>query len=55
MQFDSPLYIWDSANLCFFDKLQPIIAQFNLATFAFWQKKEKKCIIITQKGENMGP
>ena len=41
MYFGPPLYVWDSANLYFFDKLQPIIAQFNPVILAFWQKKEK--------------
>ena len=39
MQFGSPLYAWDSANLCFFDKLQAIVAHVNPVIFAFWQKK----------------
>ena len=46
MEFGSPLYVWDTANLCFFDNFQPVIAQFDPVVFAFWQKKEKKRIII---------
>ena len=42
MEFGSPLYVWDTANLCFFDNFQPVIAQFDPVVFAFWQKKEKK-------------
>ena len=33
---------FDTRLMRFFDKLQPIIAQFDLVIFAFWQKKEKK-------------
>ena len=44
-----------SVSLCFFDKLEPIIAQLDLVLFASWQKKkEKKVTIILQKGKNMG-
>ena len=44
-----------SVTLCFFDKLQPIIAQFDLALFASWHKQEKKQTIILQKGNNTSP
>ena len=48
--------LFDSANLCFFDELQPVVAQFELVIFASWQKKEKKPDAkITWKGKNMGP
>ena len=40
-QFGSPFCVLYSVNLCFFDKLQTIIAQFDLALFATWLKKEK--------------
>ena len=55
MWFDSPFCVLYSVSLCFFDKLQPIIAQFDLFLFAYWQKKEKKLTIILEKGKNMGP
>ena len=29
------------ANLCLFDKLQPILAQFDPALFVSWQKNKK--------------
>ena len=35
-----------SNSLCFFDRLQPIIAQFDLVLFASSHKKEKKPTII---------
>ena len=41
--------------ICFFDKSQPIIAQFDLVLFKSWQKKEKKLTIILQKSKNKGP
>ena len=47
MWFGSPLYVWYSANLCIFEKVQPIIAQLDPVIFAFWQKNEEKLIIIT--------
>ena len=36
-----------NAKLCFFDKLQPTVAQFDTVLFAPWQQKEKKLTIIT--------
>ena len=38
--------VFYSVSFCFFDKLQPIIAQFQLVLFASWHKKEKKVKII---------
>ena len=51
----SPLCVLYIVSLCFFDKLQPIIAQFDLVLFASWHKKEKKLTIILSKGKNMSP
>ena len=55
MIYDSPFCVLCSVSLCFFDKLQPIIAQFDLALFASWHKKEKKLKIILSKDKNMSP
>ena len=50
--------VWLSAlcfiQLCFSDKLQPNIAQFDPVLFASWQKKEKKLTIITSKEKKYG-
>ena len=46
MEFDSRFCVLYSVSLCFFDKLQTIIAQFDLALFASWHKNEKKLTII---------
>ena len=40
MKFGSPFCVLYSANLCFCEKLQPIIAQFDPFLFASWQKKK---------------
>ena len=52
-EFDSPFCVLYCVSLCFFQKLQPIIAQFDIALFASWHKKEKKLTIILEKGENI--
>ena len=40
-KFTSPFCVLYSVGLCFFDKLQPIIAQFDLVLFGSLQKKEE--------------
>ena len=51
----SPFCVSHSVSLCFFDKLQPIIAQFDLVLFVSWHKKEKKADNNLIKGKNMSP
>ena len=46
MLFGSLFCVLYSVTLCFFDKLQPIVAHFDLVLFASCQKKEKKLTII---------
>ena len=47
--------LFETVLICvFFQKLQPIIAQFIPVIFTFWQKKEKKTYNNQVKGENIG-